>query len=75
MPLSDRIVSLKERLGASRQVEDEKLLQLYWNRAELKKELTRSVSQRERLLEYINKQDGAATKLREQIDQLRAASR
>lgn len=70
MPLSDRIVSLKERLGASRQVEDEKLLQLYWNRAELKKELTRLQAERDRLLEYINKQDGQATKLREQMDQL-----
>lgn len=70
MPFSDRIVSLKERLGASRQVEDEKLLQLYWNRAELKKELTRLQAERDRLLEYIQKQDGAAVKLREQMDQL-----
>ncbi len=70
MLLTDRIVSLKDRLGASRQVEDEKLLQLFWNRAELKKELMRLQSERDRLLEYVNKQDGAATKLREQIDQL-----
>lgn len=70
MLLSDRLSSLKERLGPSRQVEDEKLLQLYWNRAELKKELTRLQAERDRLLEHIEKQDGAAAKLREQMDQL-----
>lgn len=70
MLLSDRLVSLKERLGASRQVEDEKLLQLFWNRAELKKELTRLQAERDRLLEYIEKQDAAALKLREQMDHL-----
>jgi hypothetical protein len=70
MHLTDRIASLKELLGASRQVEDEKLLRLYWNRAELKKELTRLTAERDRLLEYIEKQDSAAIKLREQMDQL-----
>ncbi len=70
MPISDRLSSFKERLGASRQVEDEKLLQLYWNRAELKKELTRLQVERDRLLEYIQKQDGANSKLHDQLEQL-----
>lgn len=70
MPISERLSSFKERLGASRQIEDEKLLQLYWNRAELKKELTRLQAERDRLLEYIQKQDGANTKLQEQLEQL-----
>jgi hypothetical protein len=71
MAISERFSSLRQRLGASsRQAEDERLLQLYWNRAELKKELTRLQAEREQLLEQIQKQEGAATKLREQMDQL-----
>jgi hypothetical protein len=68
--LSDRLSSIKERLGTSRQVEDEKLLQLYWNRAELKKELSRLQAERDRLLEQIEIQEGVAVKLREQLDYL-----
>jgi hypothetical protein len=70
MAISDRFNSLRQRLGASRQAEDERLLQLYWNRAELKKELTRLQAERDQLLEQIQKQEGAAVKLREQMDQL-----
>ena len=53
MAISERFSSLRQRLGASRQVEDERLLQLYWNRAELKKELTRLQAERDQLLEQI----------------------
>jgi predicted nucleic acid-binding Zn-ribbon protein len=70
MAISDRLNSLRQRLGASRQAEDERLLQLYWNRAELKKELTRMQAEREQLLERIQQADGATAKLREQMDQL-----
>jgi len=71
MAISDRFSSFRQRLGASsRQAEDERLLQLYWNRAELKKELTRLQAERDQLQEQIQKQEGATTKLREQIDQL-----
>jgi hypothetical protein len=70
MAISERFTNLRQRLGASRQVEDERLLQLYWNRAELKKELTRLQAERDQLLEQIQKHEGATTKLREQMDQL-----
>ena len=70
MAISDRISFLRQRLGSSRQVEDERLLQLFWNRAELKKELIRLQVERDRLIEQLQKQEGAALKLREQIDQL-----
>jgi hypothetical protein len=70
MAISDRFTNLRQRLGAARQVEDERLLQLYWNRAELKKELTRLQVERDQLLEQIQKQEGVALKLREQVDQL-----
>lgn len=70
MPFSDRLTSLKERLGSPKPVEDERLLQLYWNRAELKKELTRLQAERDRMLGIIQKQEAAELKLREQMDQL-----
>jgi hypothetical protein len=70
MAISERLSSLRQRLGTSRQVEDERLLQLYWNRAELKKELTRLQAERDQLLEQIQKHEGATAKLREQMDQL-----
>jgi hypothetical protein len=71
MAITERFSSLRQRLGASsRQAEDERLLQLYWNRAELKKELTRLQGERDQLLEQIQKQEGATTKVREQLDQL-----
>ena len=70
MAISDRFSIFKQRLGNSRQVEDERLLQLYWNRAELKKELTRLQAERDQLLEQIQKLEGAALKHREQVEQL-----
>jgi hypothetical protein len=70
MAISDRISSLRQRLSPSRQVEDERLLQLFWNRAELKKELVRLQVERDRLIEQLQKQEGTVLKLHEQIDQL-----
>jgi DNA repair exonuclease SbcCD ATPase subunit len=70
MAISDRIFTLRQRLSSSRQVEDERLLQLFWNRAELKKELIRLQVERDRLIEQLQKQEGAVLKLREQIDHL-----
>lgn len=70
MPLSDHLSSLKERLGGPKPVEDERLLQLYWNRAELKKELSRLQAERDRLMQIIQRQEGVEVKLREQMDQL-----
>lgn len=70
MAISDRLSSLRERLGPSRPAEDERLLQLYWNRAELKKELVRLQGERDRLLELIQRQEGIALKQREQMERL-----
>jgi DNA repair exonuclease SbcCD ATPase subunit len=50
-----------------RPVEDERLLQLYWNRAELKKELTRLQDERHRLLEQIRNNEATFTRNREQL--------
>jgi hypothetical protein len=70
MAISDSFVSIKQRLGNSRQIEDERLLQLYWNRAELKKELTRLQAERDQLVEQVQRHEGAAVKQREQMEQL-----
>lgn len=70
MAISDRLNNFKQRFGSAKQAEDERLLQLYWNRAELKKELTRLQVERDRLLEQIQKHEGAVAKSREQLEQL-----
>jgi len=70
MAISDSLTHLRQRLGASKQAEDERLLQLYWNRAELKKELMRLQVERDQLLQRIEQQDGTTTRLREQLEQL-----
>jgi hypothetical protein len=70
MPISDRLSQLMP--AARPPQEDERLLQLYWNRAELKKELSRLQSERHSLLEQLKQQQGAVTALREQVDQLEA---
>jgi DNA repair exonuclease SbcCD ATPase subunit len=72
MDLSDRLSHLRQLFssGARRPVEDERLLQLYWNRAELKKELTRLQDERHRLLEQIRTHEATFARNREQLLQL-----
>lgn len=72
MDLSDRLSNLRQLFsnGARRPVEDERLLQLYWNRAELKKELTRLQDERHRLLEQIRTHEATFARNREQQLQL-----
>ncbi|HEY5806665.1 MAG TPA: hypothetical protein VIT67_01785 [Povalibacter sp.] len=68
MGISDRLGQL---LAGNRQsVEDERLLQLYWNRAELKKELGRLQQERHELLEELKQQQGIATRSQERLDEL-----
>lgn len=69
MDFSDRLSNLRQLLsgGAHPLVEDERLLQLYWNRAELKKELTRLQDERHRLLEQIRTHEATFTRNREQL--------
>jgi hypothetical protein len=71
MGISDRLSNIRQLLPGARQpVEDERLLQLYWNRAELKKELSRLQDERHRLLEQIRNQEGATARVQEQLDVL-----
>lgn len=71
MPISDRLSNIRLLLPGARQPEqDERLLQLYWNRAELKKELTRLQDERLKLLEQVRNQETATARAREQVQVL-----
>jgi chromosome segregation ATPase len=71
MGISERLSSLRQSLpGASPPQEDERLLQLYWNRAELKKEVSRLQDEQHKLLEGMKKQESATARMREQLNQL-----
>lgn len=71
MPISDRLSNIRQLLPGARQPEqDERLLQLYWNRAELKKELTRLQDERLKLLEQVRNQETATARAREQVQVL-----
>ena len=61
-----RLTNIRQLLPGARQPEqDERLLQLFWNRAELKKELTRLQDERLKLLEQIRNQETATARAKE----------
>ena len=71
MSISERLSSIRQSLpGAPQPQEDERLLQLYWNRAELKKEVTRLQNEQYKLLDGLKKQESASARMREQLEQL-----
>src|SRR5687768_3079342 len=71
MAISNRLSNIRQLLPGARQPEqDERLLQLYWNRAELKKELTRLQDERLKLLEQLRNQETATARAREQVQVL-----
>jgi hypothetical protein len=71
MSISDRLSSIRQLLpGARAPEENERLLQLYWNRAELKKELSRLQNERHRLLEQMRNIEGSAARSQEQLEVL-----
>lgn len=58
--------------GSAREksVDSDKLLHLYWNRAELKKEFANLRKEQYRLKDRIREQEGAAARLQQQLDRL-----
>jgi hypothetical protein len=72
MAISDRLSNIRQLLpGASQpDPQEERLLQLYWNRAELKKELTRLQDERIKLLEQLRNQETATARAKEQVQVL-----
>ncbi len=68
MAISNRLSNIRQLLPGARQPEqDERLLQLFWNRAELKKELTRLQDERIKLLEQIRNQETATARAKEHV--------
>jgi hypothetical protein len=69
--ISDRLSNIRQHLpGAQRPVEDERLMQLFWNRAELKKELGLLQNQRHALFEQVKKHEAQIARAREQMEEL-----
>lgn len=68
MGISDRLGHLFP--GNRQAAEDERLLRLYWNRAELKKELSRLQEERHELVEELEKQEAAALRAGERLSEL-----
>ena len=69
--LSDSLRRLADRLaGRAPTVEDERLVALFQNRAELKKELHALDDERHRLLDRLKLQEGATMRVQEQYDAL-----
>lgn len=69
MEFSDRLSNLRQLIapGTRQPVEDERLLQLYWNRAELKKELSRLQDERHKLLEQLRNHEATLVRHNEQL--------
>ncbi|MDH5226350.1 MAG: hypothetical protein OEW50_02940 [Gammaproteobacteria bacterium] len=68
MRLPENLRRLAERLaGREPSVEDERLLELFRNRVELKKELTALDDDRHRLLDRLKLQEGATMRVEEQL--------
>ncbi|HKU14224.1 MAG TPA: hypothetical protein VJQ52_07490 [Steroidobacteraceae bacterium] len=71
MAITDRLSNIRQLLpGASQPDQEERLLQLYWNRAELKKELVRLQDERIKLLEQLRNQETATARAKEQVQVL-----
>jgi uncharacterized protein YdcH (DUF465 family) len=69
--LADRFRRLADRLaGRAPPVEDERLVALFQNRVELKKELHALDDERHRLLDRLKLQEGATMRVQEQHDSL-----
>lgn len=72
MNLTDKLAGLKLQVLSRNDAaaEDERLLKLFWNRAELKKELQGLDDQLHGLRNRLKQQDGATSRLQEQMEQL-----
>jgi hypothetical protein len=71
MSIADQFSSIRQKLPGTRAAsEDERLLQLFRNRAELKKEFSGLQDERHDLLERLKKQESATQRAKEQLEQL-----
>jgi hypothetical protein len=65
------VLALAQTLLARRRpVDDDRLLRLFWNRAELKREFAKLQRERERMVDQIRQQEGAVLRAQQRLDQL-----
>ncbi|MEQ1800354.1 MAG: hypothetical protein ABL989_00380 [Gammaproteobacteria bacterium] len=65
------MLALAQQILARRKpVDDDRLLRLFWNRAELKREFAKLQRERERMVDQIRQQDGAVLRAQQRLDQL-----
>ncbi len=60
----------QQLLARRRPVDDDRLLRLFWNRAELKREFAKLQRERERMVDQIRQQEGAVLRAQQRLDQL-----
>lgn len=71
MGLSEKLSNVRQLLApGTNAAADERLLQLYWNRAELKKELSRLQDQCHRQLEILKREESETQRVRDHLEQL-----
>lgn len=71
MAIGNGLGGLRQLLkGSQPPAEDERLLQLYWNRAELKKAFSNLQEERYALAEDLKREEAAALRAREQLEEL-----
>lgn len=65
------MLALAQQFLANRKpVDDDRLLRLFWNRAELKREFAKLQRERERMVDQIRQQEGAVLRAQQRLDQL-----
>ncbi|MEO7387789.1 MAG: hypothetical protein ABIX37_12690 [Gammaproteobacteria bacterium] len=60
----------QQLLARRRPVDDDRLLRLFWNRAELKRDFAKLQRERERMVDQLRQQDGAVLRAQQRLDQL-----
>lgn len=60
----------QQLLARRRPVDEDRLLRLFWNRAELKREFAKLQRERERMVDQIRQQEGAVLRAQQRLDQL-----
>lgn len=64
------LVRAQQLLARRKSVDDERLLRLFWNRAELKREFAKLQRERERLGDQLRQQEGALLRGQQRLEQL-----
>jgi hypothetical protein len=60
----------QQLLARRKPVDDDRLLRLFWNRAELKREFAKLQRERERMVDHLRQQEGAVLRGQQRLDQL-----